>query len=189
MQMTNRHSIRLPGYDYSQSGAYFLTLCSWKHECIFGEIKDNEMVLNEYGEIVSEEWMHSADIREELMLDAMVIMPNHLHGIVFLENPVGAHGRAPVQESNNSSVQRKPKSIGSFIAGIKASVTQKINQCRNMPGMPVWQRNYYEHVIRNEKELFDIREYIQNNPLQWDLDNENVKNVMCGRTAVRPYNE
>jgi putative transposase len=172
-EIHQRRSIRLKGYDYSQAGAYFVTICSWNKECIFGEITNGEMHLNELGRIVSGEWHRSSEIRKEIELDTFLIMPNHIHGIVvinaYTSSYVGANGRSPLQ--------MKPKSISSFVAGFKSSVTKQINQIRNTPGIPVWQRNYYEHIIRNEKELNQIREYIVNNPIQWELDTENPQNT------------
>jgi len=172
-EIHHRRSIRLRNYDYSQPGAYFVTVCSWNKECILGDIVNGEMHLNEYGQVVSDEWHRSAEIRKEIELDTFVIMPNHLHGIVFINSVapfnVGANGRSPLQMT--------PKSISSFVAGFKSSVTKQINQFRNTLGKPVWQRNYYEHIIRDEKELNKIREYIVNNPIQWELDTENPQNI------------
>lgn len=171
-QQWHRRSIRLKGYDYSQAGAYFVTLCTHNRECLFGKIVDGEMRLNELGHIVCEEWLRSAEIRPEIMLDAFVVMPNHLHGIVIF-TPVGAHGRAPLPSPSPQPPHRKPRSLGSFIAGFKSVVTKRINQTRQTPGIPVWQRNYYEHIIRNQESLARIRRYIADNPAKWDVDPEN----------------
>ena len=171
----HRRSIRLKGYDYTQAGAYFVTLCVQGRECLLGAVTAGEMILNELGQIVREEWERSSEIRREIELDEFVVMPNHTHGIVWIIEtddvrasvrppqpaPVRAHGRAP---------QRAPKSLGSFVAGFKSAATKRINEQRGMPGVPVWQRNYYEHIIRNDADLQRIREYIVNNPLKWDLD-------------------
>jgi len=169
----HRRSIRLWGYDYSQSGAYFITLCTHERRCLFGEIINGQMRLNELGLIVHDEWFHSAKIRGEIELlnDEFVIMPNHIHGIVrILDNNVWATGRSPLQQPRGPL----KKSISSFVAGFKSATTKRINKYQNTPGNPVWQRNYYEHVIRNEKELHDIRAYIFNNPENWETD-ENYK--------------
>ena len=173
-----RRSIRLQGYDYSQPGAYFVTICTRNKACLFGEVVDGDMVCNAYGHIVGEEWHRSSDIRRELQLDAFVAMPNHIHGIVILHgDDVGAHSRAPLRETP-SHLWRSPKSLGSFIAGYKSAVTKRINEIREAPGVSVWQRNYYEHIVRNETELnLIIREYIQANPLRWHLDRENLQRV------------
>ncbi len=170
----HRRSIRLRDYDYRQAGAYFITICTHQKECLFGDVINDEMLLSEMGQIVSEEWVRTAIIRPEIELDAFVVMPNHVHGIVVfatnagVDNEVGAHARAPLR--------REPKSLGALVAGFKSVVTKRINTLRSTPLIPVWQRNYYERIIRHERELNAAREYIQNNPLQWALDRENPAN-------------
>ncbi|WP_353932223.1 transposase [Okeanomitos corallinicola TIOX110] len=183
-----RQSIRLKGYDYSQSGLYFITICCYQRECLFGNIINSQMILNNFGELIKEEWLKSAEIRKEIELDNFVIMPNHFHGIViinqeinrdfiknnvdFLDNNVGANGRSPLQQIQSSSlkISMKPKSLSSLIAGFKSATTKKINMIRNTPQNPVWQRNYYDHIIRNDESLARIREYVENNPLSWEND-------------------
>jgi len=175
---SNRHhrrSIRLAGYDYTQPGAYFVTICTHQREWLLGEVVDGKVVLSEFGRIAHDEWWASSRIRREIELDAFVVMPNHIHGIVWIvaDDPVeaeahgrvGAHGRAPLR--------RPPKSLGSFIAGYKSVVTKRINQMRGTPGVPVWQRNYWEHIIRTERALQAIRQYIADNPARWSLDRYN----------------
>lgn len=183
-----RRSIRLKGYDYSQAGAYFITICTHDRECIFGEIRDGQMHLNEIGKIIETEWLKTAEIRDNVELDACAIMPNHVHGIIiitgnagtsdavgtndfknFVDVTDGAHGRAPLR--------RQPNSIGSIVAGFKATVTKQINTIRNTPGAPVWQRNYYEHIIRNEEAFTRIQRYIIENPAQWHYDQENRNDI------------
>ncbi len=175
-----RRSIRLKGYDYSCAGAYFVTICSHKRECIFGEIVDGVMQLNEYGQIVHSEWLNTAVVRPNVVLEVFIIMPNHLHGIIALTDVdrhiVGATRRvAPTVRLYTTSRPTGPASgsLGAIIGQFKPAASKRINRLRNTPGLPVWQRNYYEHVIRNESELSRAREYIVNNPLQWDLDREN----------------
>jgi REP element-mobilizing transposase RayT len=179
-----RRSIRLKDYDYSQSGAYFVTLCAHNRECIFGHIVDETMRLKHAGRIVAEEWARSAEIRHEIMLDAWIVMPNHLHGIiVILDHGVGAHGGAPSTEADDAArvlradgrppLHRRPQSVPSFVAGFKSAAAKRINEMRGRPGKPVWQRSYYEHIIRNENECRLIRKYIHDNPLKWALDREN----------------
>ncbi|MBI5081703.1 MAG: hypothetical protein HZB17_10420 [Chloroflexi bacterium] len=201
----HRRSIRLPNYDYSQAGSYFVTLCAHARECLFGEIVDDAMSLNDYGKIVEEEWLKSAEIRKELELDAYVIMPNHLHGIVVINNDggltvgatgqsplipttveasgrsplatdVGAHGRAPLR-ADQPILHRKPRSLGSFIAGFKSATTKRLNLKRNTPSFAVWQHNYYEHIIRDEIDLNRIRAYIQHNPARWAEDENNPERI------------
>jgi len=162
-----RRSIRLPGYDYAQAGAYFVTMVTRDRAGLFGEIVDGEMRPNQFGRIVVDEWERSSKIRRELETDAFVLMPNHIHGIVIHSGAVGATGRSPLQSGP------RHRSLGAFVGGFKSAITKRINESRETPGAPVWQRNYYEHVIRVEKELKRIREYIANNPLQWEMDREN----------------
>ncbi len=175
----HRRSIRLKGYDYSQPGAYFVTICAWNRECLFGDVVDGEMRLNDFGLIVYEEWFHSSEMRQEIALfpDEFIIMPNHIHGIIWIvetdADHVGAPGRAPLPSPSRAPFHRPPRSLGSFVAGFKSITTKRINALRGTPGAPVWQRNYYEHIIRDEKSLNRIRQYIAANPLRWHLDREN----------------
>ena len=162
----HRRSIRLRGYDYSQAGFYFVTICCYQRQRLFGEVVDGEMQLNQYGEIVENEWTKSSVIRQEIELDEYIVMPNHFHGIVII-NPVGANRRSPLPSTHSSM---KPCSLSSLMAEFKSAVTKQINIIRNAPGTPVWQRNYYEHIIRNERSLNNIRQYIINNPLSWHQD-------------------
>ena len=166
----HRRSIRLKGYDYSQAGAYFVTICAWQRECLFGEVVEGEVRLSALGMIVREEWMRSGEIRKELRLykDEFVIMPNHVHGIVWI---IGADGNRP--EGGGASLapvqlRREAHSLSSFVAGFKATVTSRARRELNISG--IWQRNYYEHVIRDEVDLRRIEDYIQNNPLRWGQD-------------------
>jgi REP element-mobilizing transposase RayT len=167
-QKHHRRSIRLRDYDYSQAGAYFITVCTGNKECLLGSIENGEITLSEYGMIARDEWMKSAAVRFEIELDEFVVMPNHFHGIVVI------HGRGdrPVAPTKHHPGPQ-PKSIGALVAGFKSTVTKQINQIRNTPGIPVWQRNYYEHIIRNEKALENIRRYIEGNPVLWEYDHEN----------------
>ncbi|MEW6529384.1 MAG: transposase [Thermodesulfobacteriota bacterium] len=173
----HRRSLRLRAYDYSAAAAYFLTLCAHDQECLFGEVADGELSLNRFGSIASEEWRRSAEVRSEISLDAFVVMPNHLHGILFVDPIVivGAHGRAPLpsRATAPSRLTRPKRSLGSFVAGFKSIVTRRINEVRGTPGKAVWQRNYFEHIIRNQRSLDAIREYISSNPNNWGKDREN----------------
>jgi REP element-mobilizing transposase RayT len=163
----HRRSIRLPEYDYSGSGSYFLTICAYQRQCLFGDVINGAMQLNDFGAIVAEEWQRSAIIRSNLELDAWVVMPNHFHGIVTINNPVGAQRVAPLPICNQhaNKLHRQPQSLGSFVAGFKRSTTKRINEIKETPGVPVWQRNYYEHIIRNEETWHRLRQYIANNPI------------------------
>ncbi|GAB4364788.1 MAG: transposase [Elainellaceae cyanobacterium] len=162
----HRQSIRLKGYDYSSSGVYFITLCTHQRQCLFGEIVAGETQLNLYGEIVAEEWQRTPEIRANFAIDNWVVMPNHFHGIVIIENPDRslsfrrAHSSAPLRDQ----LHRRPQSLSSFVAGFKSITTKRINTIRNAARTPVWQRNYYEHIIRDQDSATTIRQYIQNNP-------------------------
>jgi REP element-mobilizing transposase RayT len=173
----HRSSIRLKGYDYSQPGAYFVTLVTHQRQCLFGQIVDGKMQLNEWGEITNQCWMEIPIHYPNVLLDAFVIMPNHVHGIIILNEynlndsiVVGVQNLEPLQQQSqqNSYQHIIPKSIGSIVRGFKIGVTQWFRQ--NTDIYNVWQRNYYEHIIRNEKEMTRIREYIMNNPLNWITD-------------------
>ncbi|MDH4222848.1 MAG: transposase [candidate division Zixibacteria bacterium] len=168
-----RRSIRLKDYDYSQAGRYFVTICTQNCECIFGKVVNGNMRLNKFGRVVETEWRKTPAIRNTVKLDAFIVMPNHFHGIVIIVDdvPVGATRRvaptvSPILKSNT---------LGAIIGQIKSIVTKKIH--RMGLGHFRWQRNYWEHVIRNEDKLFKIRQYIQNNPLKWHLDRENPERI------------
>jgi REP element-mobilizing transposase RayT len=168
----SRRSIRLKKYDYSQAGAYFVTLCTNNRKSLLGEIQRGKAVLNPFGKIVEEEWHNTKQMRQGVDLDVFIVMPNHIHGIVVLTGiPSSANRRGTMHRAPTPQFEQfgRPttNSIPSIIRGFKSSVTQRINQIRGTPGSPVWQRNYYEHVIRNEIDLEETREYIQNNPLKW----------------------
>jgi putative transposase len=179
----HRRSIRLPAYDYAQAGAYFVTMVTHKRQCLFGEIVGGQMRLATHGQVVSEQWLRSALVRGEIELDAFVVMPNHIHGIVIMRvqpMAVGAHGCAPLHGRAplpSSSLYRPPRSLGSLVAGFKSAATKRINEIRGTLGVPVWQRNYYERVIRNSEELNRVRQYIIDNPAHWEEDRENPNNV------------
>ena len=167
-----RRSIRLNEYDYSQSGAYFITICTYKRECLFGEIVDGEMQLNEFCEIVATCWDEVPHHFENVELDAFITMPNHVHGIVIITNSVGARHASPLQYPQTP---RGPKSqsLGAIVGSFKSTITKRINKIRSISCAPLWQRNYYEHIIRNEETLNRVREYILTNQLRWHLDREN----------------
>jgi REP element-mobilizing transposase RayT len=179
----HRRSIRLRGYDYSQAGAYFITIVTQDRTCLLGDVVDGQMRLNEFGEIVREEWLRTAQMRSNVALDAFVIMPNHLHGIIILRDRTSPDGGGTWQPAPTfrraPTVERfgKPtsNSIPTIVRLFKSATTKRINIARRMPTIAVWQRNYYEHIIRNESALGRIREYIETNPLQWAVDRENPR--------------
>lgn len=170
----HRRSIRLRGWDYRDGGAYFVTVATHNRAYLFGEVVNGAMVASDFGRIAAEEWERTAQLRPYVRLDAFVVMPNHVHGIVWIlgvETPrVGAQRRCAPTATPNVL----PRSLGAIVRGFKSAVAKRINQIRDTPGAPVWQRNYYEHIVRNERELNAIRKYIQNNPANWPTDTENV---------------
>ena len=169
-----RKSIRLKDYDYSRIGAYFITICTYEKEYIFGNVENERMSLNQFGKMVLEYWNSLPGRYTNIELDAFVIMPNHVHGIIKIIEIVGAIHELPLQTANiNPKTERRRMLIPKVVGYFKMNSAKQINTLRNTTGMPVWQRNYYEHIIRNENKLNKIREYIQNNPLKWHLDREN----------------
>ena len=181
----HRRSIRLKGYSYSQDGVYFVTVCTENRECLLGEIKNSEMILNEYGEITKFTWSDLINHNKNISLDYFVIMPNHVHGIVMImdnENHVGAGSKpAPIKFAliKRAGLEPAPTQNGlsEIVRQFKTFSAKRINTLRNTPAIPVWQRNFYDHIIRNEDELIRIREYIENNPIKWDLDKNNPENI------------
>ncbi len=173
--MKERKQIRLKGFDYSKSGYYFVTICTQNREEWFGKVKSGITHLNKFGEFAKNFWNEIPGHFEDVEIDEFSIMPNHAHGILIIErNMVGdAYMRPHQRNAFMHSLQDKTKMLLSkIIQQYKASVTRKINNFQNDLHFE-WQRSFYDHVIRKESELFRIREYIQNNPLKWDLDREN----------------
>jgi putative transposase len=176
----HRRSIRLKGYDYTQPGAYFITVVSYQRQYIFGEIVDGEMHLNWVGRLVQREWQRLTHRFPNIELDEFVIMPNHLHGIILI-----IKGTTETEEDNAIEISRcahtceqfgkpVPGSIPTIIRSFKSAVSLRINRSRESSSTPVWQRNYFERVVRDQSELKQIREYIQYNPAQWSDDPENI---------------
>ncbi|MEM1253936.1 MAG: transposase [Cyanobacteria bacterium P01_H01_bin.21] len=177
----HRRSVRLRGYDYSSSGLYFITICAYQRQCLFGEIVNGEMQLNPLGQIVETEWLKTPQIRPKWRLGEWIIMPNHIHGIVVIDqqqkplnhgNSARAHGGAPLRDGTKLKgiAYRKPHSISSFVAGFKSATTKQINLSCDRQRSPVWQRNYYDHIIRNELSLYQIEQYIYKNSVTWHND-------------------
>lgn len=174
----HRRSIRLPDYDYSQNGAYFVTVCTKNRECLFGEIENGEMKLNDAGKIAYQCWQNIPMHFPHVATDRFEIMPNHIHGILFINNAVvGAKNFSPLQGQRPCGTSR---TIGSIIRGFNIGVTKWIRE--NTSIQNVWQRNYYERVIRDESEWNRIRQYIADNPARWDMDrdNPNARNATVG---------
>jgi REP element-mobilizing transposase RayT len=221
----HRRSIRLTHYDYSLPGAYFVTVCAFGKRCVFGSVVGDQMRENACGRIVREQWLDTVRIRPQIELDAFTVMPNHLHGILWILGPKGEHilryagyvipdavavgpkslrphdrpdgvgpgadvgpdgvgpGPNAVRPYNNGSQPpigpanpippMRPRSLASWASGFKSAVTSRIRKLWNDPYAVVWQEDYFERIIRDEKELLNIRDYILSNPLRWKLDREN----------------
>jgi putative transposase len=150
-----RVSLRLGNYDYTAPGGYFVTACTLGRACLFGDVLADQVHLNPFGNIVADSWRGLASL-PGVEPDAFVVMPNHVHGVLFLRA-----GQGP------------PLHLGIAVCQLKSGAARRINTLRQTPGKPVWQRGYHERVIRNEDELRSIREYIDLNPLSWALDAEN----------------
>ena len=184
-QKHHRRSIRLKGYDYASAGAYYVTIVAWQRECLFGEVVNKEMVLSKFGLVAKQQWEKLPKRFPNIELGAYMIMPNHMHGIIEIINDRGtaesltnldgeSSRRAPTKEQYQKPVKG---SIPTIIRSYKSAVSYRINLMRGTDGVPVWQRNYYEHVIRNETDLQNKTDYIESNPLLWDEDDENPINT------------
>jgi REP element-mobilizing transposase RayT len=167
-----RRSIRLQRFDYARPGAYFITICTEGRACLFGEVVDGEMRRYECGLLVHDIWETIPDHHPNVELDAFIVMPNHIHGILIIMQGRGTTRRATAGNTPPYEQFQKPVagSIPTIIRSFKSAVTKQINELRHTPGGVVWQRNYYEHVVRSERDLNRIRAYIQNNPARWAED-------------------
>jgi REP element-mobilizing transposase RayT len=161
-----RKPLRLKGYDYSQAGAYFVTICAKDRKHLFGRILGETMEANTYGHIVEESWRDIPNHGRGVELDEFILMPNHIHGIVVIFDDIPSVG------VGSEPVPTKRHSLSEIIRGFKTFSARRINEIRATPGTPVWQRGFFEHIIRNEKSLTHIREYITSNPQRWMLDKE-----------------
>jgi putative transposase len=163
-----RRSLRLPGYDYRSPGAHFITVCANNWEPLFGVVIDGEMRLNEYGWIVQVEWLRTPIVRQYAAVDSFVVMPNHFHGILVLaedrQEPSGGAGGfgKPVAGS-----------LGAIVGQFKSFAAKRINHVRGTPAAQVWQRNYFERILRTEDEFNLTRHYIDGNPAHWPEDPNN----------------
>lgn len=174
--LRNRQPIRLKGYDYSTPGAYFITICTHHMECLFGDVIDTNMVLNEAGEMVNKCWISLTDRFGNISLDQYIIMPDHFHGIIMINDTANnnANRRGEVispyfENIVNTGGETPPLrkyTLGQMVAFFKYQSTKIINQIYEIPNYHIWHRNYYDHIIRNQNELNEIRKYIINNPIK-----------------------
>ena len=185
----HRRTIRLNNYDYASKGAYFITICTCQKENIFGDVVGGKIVLNDIGMIVDRYWNKIQNYFLNVETDEYIIMPNHVHGIIFILNelknttraqqPLPTRGcHAPTDDARNGTHGRKfgdmePGSISSIICTLKSLTTRTVNKQMRIKGGTIWQRNYFERIIRNKNELNKIRLYIVNNPVNWEMDKEN----------------
>lgn len=165
-RLHHRRSIRLKGYDYASAGAYFVTMVTHGKRCLFGEVVGGVMHLNAAGKIVAEEWLRSAQVRGEVTMDAFVVMPNHVHGIVVIDRPHPPR-LIPADLAPGTASGPRSRSIGAIVAGFKSAASRRIHACRGASGALIWQRNYYERIVRDEVALNRIRQYIEDNPARW----------------------
>jgi putative transposase len=184
----HRHSIRLQGYDYSQSGAYYITIVTFGRECLFGQVINGEMRLNQSGQIVQRAWFDLPNHYPHVELGAFCIMPNHAHGIIVLDDggrggsiskipvPIMAISNEtplPAGEQTRPYIVAKRHPLSEIVRAFKSFSARRINALRKTPGLPVWQRNYYEHIIRDDDDYNRIQLYIESNPVNWMKDDEN----------------
>ena len=185
--LKTRKQNRLKNHDYSLNGYYFVTICSFNRHNLFGEIINNNKIvgadgrrpdnniqieLNKFGLIVDNELKNTENIRHEIKLDQYIIMPNHIHAIIIIQHNIT--GDQPAAPTDNHICKQ---TLSSFVAGFKSVVTKRINILRGTLQKPVWQRSFYDHIIRNEKSLHAIRKYIAINPENWENDIDNLLNL------------
>jgi len=178
----HRRSIRLKGYDYSRAGAYFVTVVAHRRECLFGEVVGGDVALNEYGRVV-EKWWHQIPVHfPNVDTLTFVVMPNHIHGIIVIND----RGRGAVSAPDNNEIEhsgemtsplRRP-TLGKIVAYFKYQSTKEMNAMDGIGTITkFWQRNYYEHIIRNDDDLNRIHRYIESNPSMWVDNDKNPANV------------
>ncbi len=166
MGLPNRKRNRLEGYDYSLGGYYFVTICVKERFDFFGRIKNEKMFLNEYGKIVSSAWLDLPNHYFNCELDYYVIMPDHVHGIIIIDNTL--------KKKNDKSVNY---SLSEIIRGFKTFSSKRINEKLKIDKKFRWQKSFYDRIIRSENELYFIRNYIQLNPLKWDIEKNHLENL------------
>ncbi len=171
-----RKEIRLRGYDYSRDGLYYVTICTKDRKCLFGEIKDGEMHKNEYGQILESVWNDLPSHYTNIVLHEHIVMPDHFHAIIQIDNGrVGGNASvggglkpSPTDtQPSESGMQPTKHGLAEFVRALKTFSARKINELRKMQGTPVWQRNYYEHIIRNDDDYCRTVNYIKENPARW----------------------
>jgi putative transposase len=175
----HRRSIRLRGHDYSAPGATFVTVCLRDRRCLFGDVVDGVMICNVFGGVVTDMWKALPGHHAQVLLDAFIVMPNHVHGIIVIRRPTRPDRRGDACVAPTTA-DAKPRpagpacgSVGAIVGSLKSAAAQHINGLRGTPGARIWQHGYYERIIRNEGELNRIRQYVAENPQHWFEDAEN----------------
>ena len=167
-------STRLKDYDYSRNGAYFVTICTKNSRHLFGSIVDQKLIPNRQAEVVTECWLDLPAHYTNCVLDKFIIMPNHVHGIIIMDNEIVETGLKPVSTAGRVA---KSYSLSEIIRGFKTFSARKINEYQNTRGKAFWQSRFFDHIIRNREELKRIRQYIIENPLKWELEKNNHENL------------
>ena len=194
LQPRRRSPLRLRGFDYAQPGAYFVTVCAHRRLPLFGAIAEGIVRPSLEGEAVAECWKAIGTHSASALPDILVVMPNHVHGILWLQacpptpdppDPAGARHASPLR-----TVGRLPASgalsLSAIVGSFKSATSRRINLLRGTPGAPVWQRGFHEHVIRGEEDLDRVRRYIEANPIRWADDEENpARRPSAARGCVR----
>ncbi len=172
MKYKQHKQYRLPYYNYASTNLYFITICSYKREMFFGNIVNGEMILSNEGLCVEDSWKIIPTVAEYAEIDAFIIMPNHIHGIIAINNP------EEPRELIKKEFAVKNRSLSNVVRNFKTAVTTKIRKLHKDPEFIVWQSRFYDRIIRNEKELIAIRNYIANNPMKWEEEKNNPDNLM-----------
>ena len=172
----DRRSIRLPFHDYTTAAVYFVTMCAFQRLPLFGDVVGDAVRLSPAGRIVQEEWERTAEVRQGVAVDSFVVMPNHVHGILWLgwDVPERLRGKGGGDQPDGRQ-GFAPGSLGSIVAHFKAGATRRVAALQGDLAGPLWQRNYYERLIGSREELQAIRGYILLNPTRWQNDPENIK--------------
>ena len=182
LPLPTRRSPRLKGFDYTAAGAYFLTVCTRDKDCILAEIRDGRSIPSDIGQAVERSWHQISSHFPDVSCDEFIVMPNHVHGILFIHPPpeemphppVGARHAVPAPPPQAESFGRPvAASLPTIIRSFKAAATKDVRSIARRSDFRLWQRGYYEHVIRHNKELDNIRRYIKDNPAKWESDGEN----------------
>ena len=200
LPLPKRRSIRLEEYDYTDEGGYFVTIVTHHFQYVLGEIRDGQVHLNEFGRIAQEEWFKTQALRPyvDLLDDEIIVMPNHIHGIIWITNTFGGKGEKDTDIHGTGTARRArtrnlfnlprdneslhqgtrrfgvstPNSLPTIVGAYKSAVTKRINQLGRTPGVSIWHRNYYEHIINTETEYENIVNYVADNPANWGLKEE-----------------